>query len=180
MGQQESTPILQYLNAFNRILSDLLALEVKLEEENKPLLLFSSLPSSYDYLTTTIMYDKETLELENIRQMLKNNELMKKTDFTKEASELVVKGQRRRSKSRGLKKDPEASSNFSCYFYKKSRHIKKNCMKYKEMLKRKDGKDSDGACTSGKSNQVGVVKEADEYSCDVLTAESGKGKYSNA
>ena len=53
-------------------------------------------------------------------------------------------------------------------------------MKYKEMLKRKGSKDSDGVSTSGKLDQAGVVKEADENSCDVLMAESGKGKYSDA
>jgi len=52
-------------------------------------------------------------------------------------------------------------------------------MKYKEMLKRKGNKDSDKTSTSEKSDQAGVVEEADEDSCDVLTAESGKGKYSN-
>jgi len=85
----------------------LLALEVKLEEEDKPLLLLSSFPSSYDHLVTTIIYDKKTLELENFRQIFQNNELMKKTDSTEEASELVVKGQREGSKSRGCKRDPE-------------------------------------------------------------------------
>ena len=66
---KEGTPI-QHLNAFHRILSDLLALEVKLEEKDKALLLLSSLSSSYDHLATTIMYGKETLELEDIWQML--------------------------------------------------------------------------------------------------------------
>ena len=66
LRMKKATPILQYLNAFNRILSDLLALEVKLEED-KALLLLSSLSSSYDYLATTIMYGKETLELEDVR-----------------------------------------------------------------------------------------------------------------
>jgi len=47
-----------------------LALEVKLEEENKALMLLSSLLSSYDHLTTTIMYGKETLKLKDVRQML--------------------------------------------------------------------------------------------------------------
>ena len=32
-------------------------------------------------------------------------------------------------------------------------------MKYKEMLKRKGGKDSDGASTSGKSDQTGLSKK---------------------
>ena len=40
-------------------------------------------------------------------------------------------------------------------------------------------KKSDRESTSGKSDQAGVVEEADEYSCDVLTAESGKSKYSD-
>jgi len=103
------------------------------------------------------MYGNETLELEDVRQMLQNNELIKKIDSTKKASNLFAKSQRGRSKSRGPKKDLETSSSFSYYFGKKSGHIKKNCMKYKEMLKRKGGKNSDGASTSGKSDQARVV-----------------------
>ena len=60
LQMKEGTPIL-HLNAFNRILSDFLALEVKPEEEDKSLLLLFSLPSSYNHLVTTIMYGKETL-----------------------------------------------------------------------------------------------------------------------
>ena len=47
------------------------------------------------------------------------------------------------------------------------------------MLKRKGSKNSDGASTSGKSDQIGFVEEAEEDSCDVLTAELGKDKYSD-
>jgi len=39
LRMKEGTLILQHLNAFNRILSDLLALQVKLEEEDKSLML---------------------------------------------------------------------------------------------------------------------------------------------
>ena len=35
-------------------------------------------------------------------------------------------------------------------------------MKYKQMLKGKSGKDTDGASTSEKSEQIGVVEEVDE------------------
>ena len=45
------------------------------------------------------------------------------------------------------------------------------------MLKKKDGKNSDGA--SEKSDKARVVKEAYENSCDVLTAKSEKEKYSD-
>jgi len=58
--------------------------------------------------------------------------------------------------------------------------MKKNCIKYKEIQKRKGGQDSNEVSTSGKSDQVEVVEEANEDLCDVLTAESEKGKYSDA
>jgi len=48
------------------------------------------------------------------------------------------------------------------------------------MLKKKGGKKSDRVSTNKKSDQTGIVEETDEDSCDVLTAESKKGKYSNA
>jgi len=45
-------------------------------------MLLFSVPSSYDHLAITIMYGKKILKLENVRQMLQNNELMKKTNYT--------------------------------------------------------------------------------------------------
>ena len=41
------------------------------------------------------------------------------------------------------------------------------------MLKKRGGKDSDRANTSGKSDQIVVVEKADEDPCDALTAQSG-------
>ena len=97
------------------------------------------------------MYEKETLELEDVKQILQNNELMKKTDSTEEASRLVVEEQRGRSQSRGTKKGTKAySENFDSYYCKQLGHMKKACQKYKEMLKERGGAGSDGASTSRK------------------------------
>jgi len=72
--------------------------------------------------------------------MLQNNELMKKTDSIEEVSKFVIKKQRRRSQSRGSKKGTKASSeNIDWYYCKQSWHMKKNCFRYKEMLKKKGG-----------------------------------------
>ena len=94
------------------------------------------------------MYDKESLELEDIRQMSQNND----------STEKALRSQRGISKSRGLKRDPEASSSFACYFCKKPGYIKKNCMKYKEILKRKGEKNSDGASTMKSQIKPGLSK----------------------
>jgi len=68
----------------------------------------------------------------------------------------------------------------SLAIFSRNRDIKKNCMKYKKILKKGGSKDSDRASTSEKSDQAGIVKEVDENPCDVLTAKSGKGNYSDA
>ena len=49
------------------------------------------------------MYGEKTLELEDVRQMLQNNELVKKTDYTDEASGLFVKGQKGRGSEGKIK-----------------------------------------------------------------------------
>ena len=125
LWMKEGTSILQHLNAFNRILSNLLALKVKLEGEDKTLLLLSSLPSSYDYLATTIMYGKENLELEEVRQMLQNNELRKKT-FYGGGVRIVCQEQEGEDQRVGDPKEIQRLlAVFLTIFTKKPGHIKK-------------------------------------------------------
>jgi len=58
------------LNFFNKVISKLLAVDVKINEEDKALKLLSSLPQSYDYIITTILYGKETFILEEVTSTL--------------------------------------------------------------------------------------------------------------
>ena len=67
---------MEHLNFFNKIISELLAVEVKIDEEDKALILLSSLPESYDHIVTTMLYSKETLNLE-ITSTLLSNEIRK-------------------------------------------------------------------------------------------------------
>jgi len=71
-------------------------------------------------------------------------------------------GPEERSQNRRPERDLETFSSFAYFFCKKSGHIKKNCMKYKKMLKKRGNKDSDRASTSEKSDQADVIEEADE------------------
>ena len=56
----EGTTVLEHLNFFNKIISKLLAVDVKIVEEDKTMILLSSLPESYDHIITTMLYGKET------------------------------------------------------------------------------------------------------------------------
>jgi len=60
---KEVTMLLEHLNFFNKVINELLAVDVKIDEEDKTLILLSSLPQSYDYIFITMLYIKETLIL---------------------------------------------------------------------------------------------------------------------
>ena len=64
-----------HIQKFNQIYNDLLNIRLKMEEEDKSLLLLYSLPPSYDPLVTTLLYGKETLEYEDMVSVLRSNEL---------------------------------------------------------------------------------------------------------
>ena len=57
---------------FNQIISDLKRIDVKFKDEDKALMLLNSLPASstYENLVITLMWEKETLELEEITSVL--------------------------------------------------------------------------------------------------------------
>ena len=68
----ESSDLSQHINVFNQIISDLKQIDVKFEDEDKALMLLNSLPisSTYENLVTTLMWGKETLDLEEITSVL--------------------------------------------------------------------------------------------------------------
>ena len=70
----EGTAVLKHLNFFNKVISKLQAVDVKIDED-KALILLSSLPESYDYIVTTMLYGKETLILEEVTSTLLFNEI---------------------------------------------------------------------------------------------------------
>ena len=68
----EGSDLSQHINVFNHVINDLKRVDVKFEDEDKALMLLNSLPASstYDNLVTTLMWGKETLELEKITSVL--------------------------------------------------------------------------------------------------------------
>ena len=74
---KEGTIVLEHLNFFNKIINELLAVDVKIDEEDKVLILLSSLPESYDDIVTATLYKKEILILKEAMTTLLSNEIKK-------------------------------------------------------------------------------------------------------
>ena len=75
---KEETAVLDYLSFFNKVISELLTVDVKINEEDKALILLSSFPQSYDHIFTTMLHGKETIILEEVTSTLLSNEIRKR------------------------------------------------------------------------------------------------------
>jgi len=51
----EGTTVLEHLNFFIKIINELLTVDIKIDEENKALILLSLLPESNDHIVTTML-----------------------------------------------------------------------------------------------------------------------------
>ena len=70
----------EHLDDFNKIITNLLNLDVKIDDEDKALLLLNYLPKSYEFLVTTLLHGIIDLEFEDVLNALMNNEVRKKDE----------------------------------------------------------------------------------------------------
>ena len=74
----EGTMTLEHLNFINKVISELLTVDVNIDKEDKALILLSSFSQSYDHTVTIILYGKETFILEKVTSTLLSNEIKKR------------------------------------------------------------------------------------------------------
>ena len=143
----------------------MLRIDIKFEDEDKAMMLLTSLPASYEHLVTTLLYGKETLELEEVSGALLDHYQRKHKDSAESSGEgLVVKGYQ----DRGRKKDKDDKSvrgrsksktkTVKCYKCQKNGHIKRECPEWNK------GKEES-------STSVNVVADS-EFDSDMLSISS--------
>lgn len=77
---------------------------MKLDEEDKALLLLTSLPKSYEHLVTTMTYGKDTLNMEEVTSTLVSNEIRRKPSSSsslEDSGEGLIASTTRRSNDKG-------------------------------------------------------------------------------
>ena len=110
--------VLEHLNFFNKVINELLAVDVKIDEEDKALIFLSLLPQSYDHIVTAMLYDKKTLILEEVMSTLLSNDISKRTNQEEQTgSALVITGRKGIGEGR---KGPSSSK--ACHFCHREGH----------------------------------------------------------
>ena len=108
----EETVVLEHLNFFNKIINELLSVDVKIDEEDKVLIVLSSLSQSYNHIVTIMLYGKKTLILKEVTSTLLSNKIRKRSN-QEERTRLGLVVTKIKGRGEGKK---GSSSSKACHF----------------------------------------------------------------
>lgn len=74
----EDTQIKPHITEFNSIVTELHNIDVKIDDEDQILLQLVSLPPSFKHFRDTVIYDRETISIEDVKTNLMSKQ---KLDF---------------------------------------------------------------------------------------------------
>ncbi|KAG8472440.1 hypothetical protein CXB51_034197 [Gossypium anomalum] len=148
---EEGASVHEHLTVFKKILSNLEAMEVQYDKKDLGLILLYSLPPSYSTFRDTILYSCESLTVDEVYVSLTSYDKMKhlvvKPDSQGEG--LIVRGRQDRNadddRGRTQERNPRSKSKCrskssnrgkTCNFCKKKGHIKFECYKLQNKIKR--------------------------------------------
>ncbi|KAH9778820.1 Integrase catalytic domain-containing protein [Citrus sinensis] len=140
LKMMEGTPLDDHLDEFNKVCDTLETIDAALDDEDKALLLISSLPRSYGNFVDALMYGRQTLSLDEVKSALNTKELQGKQDHLGVES---GQGLTAKAKSDGKKKKQgkykEKPKDLKCFLCHKEGHFKKDCPEKKFKKKGQDG-----------------------------------------
>ena len=132
LKMQEGADLTEHVNTFNRVISDLARIEVKVEDEDRAILMLTSLPKSYKGLVVTLMYGKTSITASEVNTALLSYDQREKKASVDGSAGVVdgralMIGNNSGGKSKG--KDKKKVQCFSC---KEWGHIRRKCPTWKK------------------------------------------------
>ncbi|KAH9771320.1 hypothetical protein KPL71_012662 [Citrus sinensis] len=135
LQMEEGSSITDHIDAFNNIILDLEDINVKIDDEDKVMILLCLLPSSYEHLVDTLMYRRQTLTMVDVKETLSSKVTTKRE--SREAECLMARRRSEKKESnKGKKKISKSrSKNMKCFHCHKEGHFNKDCLEMKNKLK---------------------------------------------
>ena len=123
---------------------DLESLDVKIDDEDKAILLVVSLPPSYKHFKEIMLYsNSDTISFEDVKANLLSKERFDHDIHADPGKGLAVRGRTTEKRGNGNKKKSRSKSqnphaNKICHFCNKLGHIKADCWKLKKKNEEKE------------------------------------------
>ena len=143
---------------------------MKIDDEDKAMILLCSLPSSYENLVDTLMYRRQTLAMGDVKEALSSKAAIKKE--TRDGEGLTARGrtENRETSKNKKKRSKSRQKNLKCFHCHKEGHFKKDCPEFKNKKNNAKEKNGDAAIAS-------EFEESDGYdSAGVLIATNAQTK----
>ncbi|KAG8492966.1 hypothetical protein CXB51_010297 [Gossypium anomalum] len=125
---EEGAFVHEHLIVFKEIPANLEAMEVQYDKKDLGLILLCSLPPSYSTFRDTILYSRESLTVDEVYDSLTSQDRNADNDHGRTQERNPCDKSKGRSKSSNRGK--------TCNFYKKKGHIKSECYKLQNKIKR--------------------------------------------
>jgi len=116
LKMQEGSNLAEHINVFNQLLADLVKVEVKVDDEDRAIILLCSLPRSYEHLVTTLTYGKEDVKVDDIVAALLAHDQRRKNNATEGSSgeALQVRYDHSLDDKKGKKKKKKEPQCYEC------------------------------------------------------------------
>lgn len=79
-SMKEGVAIKDHLDEFNKLILDIENVNIDLEEEDRALIMLSSLPDSFEHFVDTLLYGRQTLTLKDVKSALESKDLKKRSN----------------------------------------------------------------------------------------------------
>ena len=86
LKMQEGSDLAEHINVFNQLIADLGKVDVKIDEEDRAIILLCSLPESYEHLVTTLTYGKQDIKVDEIVTSLLGHKQRRKNNLSEDPS----------------------------------------------------------------------------------------------
>ncbi|KAG8477584.1 hypothetical protein CXB51_031066 [Gossypium anomalum] len=127
---EEGAPVHEHLIVFKEILSNLETIEVHYDKEDLGLILLCSLPPSYSTFRDTILYSRKSLTVDDGGSLIARERQYRNADNDRGR----IQERNPHDKSKGRSKSSNRGK--TCNFCKKKWHIKSECYKLQNKIKR--------------------------------------------
>ncbi|KAH9679155.1 hypothetical protein KPL71_026007 [Citrus sinensis] len=170
LQMEEGSSITYHIDAFKKIILDLEDINVNIDDEDKAMILFCSLPSSYENLVDTLIYGRQTLATGDVKEALSSKAAIKKETMDGEGLTARGRTEKRETSKNKKKRSKSRQKNLKCFHYHKEGHFKKDCPEFKNKKNNAKEKSGDAAVAS-------EFEESDGYdSAGVLIATDAQTK----